>query len=185
MNDVYLAGLWTKHLLHELCWQVYEAKRPARPRAPSWSWMALDGPVTFQTDHCEWYTPIVDVISCTVTPVSPSAPFSSVTNGTLVLHGVFGSASPILVRRTQISSEYFEGFGMDSNQQQNPEDQYMGVAQCVATTGVGCPVGRTSTWGVILRPLVVTSIATPVYERVGWFNTPVWHPEERCKITII
>lgn len=199
MNDVYLAGLWARHLLQELSWHVYNAKRPARSRAPSWSWMALDGPVTFQTDHCEWYTPIVEVISCTVTPVSPTAPFSSVTGGALVLDGAFSSPISFLSRRRQLLAEItddfgmggepeiLDGFGMDSDQEQDGNDLYMGIARCVATAYYeeDVSVGRTSTWGLILRPLADSSSTSLVYERVGWFNTSVWDSGKRGAITIV
>jgi hypothetical protein len=190
MNDVYLAGLWTRHLMQELSWHVYNAKRPAKARAPSWSWMALDGPVTFQADYCKWYTPIIKVISCTVTPVSPTAPFSSVTGGALVLEGAFSSAIPFLTRRKQLCPETRDGFGMDSDQEQDENDLYMGIAQCVPTASYGkyASMRLTSTWGLILRPSADSSSTKLVYERVGWFNDPFWIHRNRIKrgaVTII
>jgi hypothetical protein len=43
----YLAGLWSHHLLYDLLWCLAEdpKPRPTEPRAPSWSWMAIDGRV--------------------------------------------------------------------------------------------------------------------------------------------
>jgi hypothetical protein len=71
-GDHYLAGLWSNHLEEDLFWRVqtheetiervegkdiaFEAKtgaligpasRPAKYRAPSWSWASIDGPVRF------------------------------------------------------------------------------------------------------------------------------------------
>lgn len=169
MNYVYLAGPWTKHLLQELSWHAYNAKRPAKARAPSWSWMALDGPVTFQAYLCEWYTFIVKVISCTVTPVSPTARFSSVTSGALVLEGAFGPAILFLARRKQLGLGKLDGVGMDSEQGQDENDIYMGIAQCIPSVSHWEHVHKhlTSTWGLILRPLADSSSTTLVYERVG------------------
>jgi len=52
-GDEYLAGLWRQDLSHELLWKVdylFAAKdstwhRPAKYRAPSWSWAAIEGPI--------------------------------------------------------------------------------------------------------------------------------------------
>ena len=90
-NDVYLAGLWKRHLLHELSRKLSNAQRPNGWRAPSWSWMALGGPVMFQADRCQWYGPVTDVVSCEVTSTFANAPYSRVTEGTLVLEGRLGS----------------------------------------------------------------------------------------------
>jgi hypothetical protein len=53
-GDEYLAGLWKKDLRYDLLWEVdvmfsaggTEWKRPAKYRAPSWSWASIEGPVT-------------------------------------------------------------------------------------------------------------------------------------------
>ncbi|OCL09068.1 hypothetical protein AOQ84DRAFT_291962 [Glonium stellatum] len=47
----YLAGLWEPDLAYQLAWRVYKygvekKKRPMPWRAPSWSWAAVDAPVT-------------------------------------------------------------------------------------------------------------------------------------------
>lgn len=66
-RDLYLAGLWGRHFLEDLCWRMYPqeeitdrrdakntpvkgkilgtVRRPTEYRAPSWSWASLDGPV--------------------------------------------------------------------------------------------------------------------------------------------
>jgi len=187
MKDTYLAGLWKKHLLHELCWQVHGAKRPAKTRAPSWSWMALDGRVAFHTELCEWYSPMVDVLSCTVTPVSPTAPFSSVTGGVLVLDGPVSSTRPSVFAKKLLSPEDFSGFGIDCDQQIDRNDIYMGVARCLATTAERRIVstGREFVWGLILRPWNDEHGRTDVYKRVGWFNTAIWIPKQQRVITIV
>jgi hypothetical protein len=44
LNDELVAGLWKKRLIEELCWVVVRSRRsperPAKWRAPSWSWAA-------------------------------------------------------------------------------------------------------------------------------------------------
>ncbi|ERF72754.1 hypothetical protein EPUS_04807 [Endocarpon pusillum Z07020] len=42
----YLAGLWEYSLLGQLCWESsLHATRASEHRAPSWSWMSIDGPI--------------------------------------------------------------------------------------------------------------------------------------------
>ena len=46
-NQQYLAGLWRRNLVEDLCWQVIGGRATRAPsyRAPSWSWLSLDGSV--------------------------------------------------------------------------------------------------------------------------------------------
>jgi len=56
--DVYLAGMWRGDLRTSLLWSVEEClqnyrpgvewRRPETPRAPSWSWAAIEGPVSIE-----------------------------------------------------------------------------------------------------------------------------------------
>ncbi|KAK7706465.1 hypothetical protein SLS57_009701 [Botryosphaeria dothidea] len=115
MEDRYLAGLWEKHLLHELSWlpsppspaspitaatlRTYSSyvARPPSYRAPSWSWMSIDAAIAFQADACSWYEPVADVVDCAVTPAVPDAPFSRVAAGVLTLHGFLRPNVPTLL----------------------------------------------------------------------------------------
>lgn len=52
----YLAGLWSYHLLHDLLWyiDVPQSERRCRPkeyRAPSWSWISVDGKIRLSSDR--------------------------------------------------------------------------------------------------------------------------------------
>lgn len=66
MQDDYLIGMWRKYLVHELSWMTHDAVRPEVWRCPSWSWMSVDGHVTFQGDQVEWFEPLVDILECSV-----------------------------------------------------------------------------------------------------------------------
>ncbi|KAH7092292.1 heterokaryon incompatibility protein-domain-containing protein [Paraphoma chrysanthemicola] len=193
MNDVYLAGLWKKHLLYELSWYIEGANRPSSKRAPSWSWMALEGPISFQYDLCGWYTPIATVISCSVNQVALSAPFSKVAGGTLILSGRFGS----LPSRTRVcSSAYKYRWDMIADNVQRVWTdcevnglsgfEYFGLATCVMETADGQDDGERSTWGLILKRIPDCHPQNPVYERVGWFNSSYWKASHsRSEVTIV
>ncbi|KAK4032845.1 heterokaryon incompatibility protein-domain-containing protein [Parachaetomium inaequale] len=51
LQDDYVAGMWRRHLEGELIWYTEKSSlpgkmtRPAKYRAPSWSWASIDGPV--------------------------------------------------------------------------------------------------------------------------------------------
>lgn len=51
----YLAGLWTRSFLSDLCWRtntlVFRPQRPAEYRGPSWSWVSTKAKVTFWTEE--------------------------------------------------------------------------------------------------------------------------------------
>jgi hypothetical protein len=57
-KDQYVAGLWRKELIRQLCWSVDHANINKRPRtleiayrAPSWSWASVDDPVYWRLFH--------------------------------------------------------------------------------------------------------------------------------------
>jgi hypothetical protein len=194
MNDQYLAGLWKKHLLLELSWKIEGAKQPASKRAPSWSWMALEGPVSFQFDQCGWYTPIATVISCFVDHKSPNAPTNG---GTLVLRGWFGSLSrPTRVRTSAYMSQWamqrhgqadgFVGVVMDCGMTGVSDLRCFGLATCVMETIEGHEGGGKSAWGLVLRGIQDSGLEDPVYKRVGWFSSFYWEAaQELSEVTIV
>jgi len=48
MEGKYLAGIWESDLHRDLMWRCDDPRqRPESERAPSWSWAAIDGPVSF------------------------------------------------------------------------------------------------------------------------------------------
>lgn len=63
-GDYYVAGLWAAQMPHGLCWgprtrrmprqkapgfhACEQLARPTQPRAPTWSWASVDGPVEFR-----------------------------------------------------------------------------------------------------------------------------------------
>ncbi|KAJ8118413.1 hypothetical protein OPT61_g614 [Boeremia exigua] len=164
MNDDYLAGLWRNHLMKELSWKIRGAKRPATKRAPSWSWMALDGPVCFHRSGR-----------------AERAPFSNVTGGTLVLSGWFGSIPKLTrisrsvgLRQCDIEMGGLGAIVLDCELPGMSDCQYFGLATCVMATADGNDDGFRWVWGLVLREIVNSDAGRLLYERVGWFSCFTW-----------
>jgi hypothetical protein len=95
----YLAGLWRADLFNHLLWrnvfnEGHSVFQPvnhhhgrrmidARPRAPSWSWAAIDGPVDYP-DTVE--ISLATIIRCETRPEPGHDQFGRVESGILVLH---------------------------------------------------------------------------------------------------
>ncbi|KAF5863547.1 hypothetical protein ETB97_009791 [Aspergillus alliaceus] len=98
-KDVYYAGLWKKGLIEGLLWSGTNRKeplmKPTAYRAPSWSWVSVEGPVKFIVyhfiDRCRWkraiadYEPLATFIDCDVEPDSPDL-YGAVRGGYLRLN---------------------------------------------------------------------------------------------------
>ncbi|KAK4182217.1 hypothetical protein QBC35DRAFT_457512 [Podospora australis] len=97
-KDRYVAGLWMSHLPTGLLWATSQNRNDRHPEpseyvAPSWSWASE----TNMDIACTWWCgnlnkrngPDLQILSCSVTPMYPQAPFGAVTSGFLTLHGRF------------------------------------------------------------------------------------------------
>lgn len=92
-GDSYLAGLWKKSLVPDLLWRAVREKeldpkssRPARYRAPSWSWASVNWGVyydnaTFMVNASKYKQ--MEVVDCWVSLAAVEAPFGEVTDGSL------------------------------------------------------------------------------------------------------
>lgn len=105
----YIAGLWEKHLPHDLLWFREPWKfgwydDPLRPRpqeylAPSWSWASVEGhirmqpPVDCDVDNCE-------ILECDVTLMSERLPYGRVFGGRLKMLAVMFPAPCIISHET-------------------------------------------------------------------------------------
>ncbi|KAE9369764.1 hypothetical protein N431DRAFT_469651 [Stipitochalara longipes BDJ] len=88
-NDTLVAGLWGRDLLKELCWQAGDFVVPPKSsRAPSWSWLSVEGCINVYERRSGEYEEIVwartDEIQVNRTDHSPLA---HIQNGRIRLRG--------------------------------------------------------------------------------------------------
>ncbi|OJT10721.1 hypothetical protein TRAPUB_12753 [Trametes pubescens] len=97
LGAAYLAGLWRDTLLIDLLWRKAENEgaqlsRPAQYRAPSWSWVAVEGRVRMvdsvwprARSRARGARDRAQVVRCDVVLEDAALPFGRVTGGSLVL----------------------------------------------------------------------------------------------------
>jgi hypothetical protein len=64
LDDKYVAGMWRNHLLEHLLWQGLGVRRVPKYRAPSWSWVSVDGTPALGL-YGNW-EPVGEIIDCKV-----------------------------------------------------------------------------------------------------------------------
>ncbi|KAF5630122.1 heterokaryon incompatibility protein [Fusarium sp. NRRL 52700] len=109
----YLAGLWNNSDLHrQLTWYTYKTKNPRpRYRAPSWSWVSIDGRISW-FKMPEIFTPQSEIIDISTTS-SASDPTGQVTGGHMLIKGNMGRVQitnskmgPVLRREGDVTESY-------------------------------------------------------------------------------
>ncbi|RFU28921.1 hypothetical protein B7463_g7420, partial [Scytalidium lignicola] len=90
-NDKYFAGLWRRDMEMQLLWRVrtrsknQNCYRPKDYRAPSWSWVSIEGSIKFMSPPSDSSTRILaTVIDVTIIPSGPDD-FGQVRDGTLYI----------------------------------------------------------------------------------------------------
>jgi hypothetical protein len=182
-QDKYLAGLWRGDLLRQLQW------RPQRPWiaqpdeiyiAPSWSWASLEGEI-------DWYVPKsseiegeIKIISCTVVPVSPVAPYGALSGGDLIIRGRamsghFGLDNNWSMRTMMFGTLFEFKFYPDTD-----EFLFKGlddVNKVICFTLL--PISKDENWNRSYRGLVLQENQDKeTYRRIGVFIGPLWKDDE-------
>jgi hypothetical protein len=189
LEDEYLAGLWRTTILRGLLWHTqYAGKdlklRPTVYLAPSWSWAACSGAVTYWsiTENTQILS-TVTVEDCAVVLKDTGSPFGDVIGGHINLRGPVKQA-------LSLDSELFD---MEVDKIQR--DSSVGRA-CIDTrddfkTGlhqvqeVTC-IRITDMSGLILKPIhtwvSAPTISKKKYRRVGYFEATFEGWLDNCKI---
>ena len=91
-HDSYLAGLWRQNLIFQLLWKheggPEVVRRPQKYRAPSWSWLAVDGRLfkTGVSEH-EWSADGAEVLDVQVVPKPGFTAFDAIQSGSITVRG--------------------------------------------------------------------------------------------------
>lgn len=202
----YIAGLWEHQLPGCLLWCTARgdpAPRPARYRAPSWSWAAVDGEIS---SHAVTYVGAVCAVKrCYAEPKWDVNPYGEVTAGVLVLD--------VILRRSvwdPVEGELFEVDGLpagvqDDYRSERGEIGFVTVDAAEEVSRSTCEVTaavlvQTSTalLGILLVPATFDgaipeeglSNEMSTYRRVGWFTAPfcdrsVWLGTPRQVIRVV
>lgn len=89
----YLAGLWRQNLASGLLWKVKDRIRP-RPtcyRAPSWSWVSVDGKVDVTTTDASSCR--LAILDAATSWDATTGPFSAVTGGFVLIKAMMVAIS--------------------------------------------------------------------------------------------
>lgn len=65
-EDDYLVGMWKPQLPHALLWRVEQGRRPAKYRAPTWTWASIDGEVKYPEPSTTTRETCVEIIDLDV-----------------------------------------------------------------------------------------------------------------------
>ncbi|KAK6855264.1 heterokaryon incompatibility protein [Apiospora arundinis] len=105
----YYAGLWERHLVHELLWYlVPESRHPSFKPAlgPSWSWVSIK-----RRSSISFFSGMAiraEVIFCETTLVSESNPYGEVSKGVLLIRGYI---QPVGIIRRNTPECLFDKYG--------------------------------------------------------------------------
>ncbi|KAK6850721.1 HET-domain-containing protein [Apiospora arundinis] len=94
----YLAGLWRKHLPHQLLWVVYDGERHAVYTAPSWSWASMSGRLEYG-DYINDRSIVLEIQEAKTQLVNEASPFGKTKAGYIRAKGYIASAGVQLKRR--------------------------------------------------------------------------------------
>ncbi|KAK4967995.1 hypothetical protein LTR42_010325 [Elasticomyces elasticus] len=108
-GDQYVAGLWKSCLHSGLLWKIEhelqdrkQIRRPTSYQGPSWSWLSLNGPVSFgrmvRPEHC-----VAEILKVEVEPANNAAPCGLICPGSgrlvLCVRTVSGSRTRVPLRK--------------------------------------------------------------------------------------
>ncbi|OCL11435.1 HET-domain-containing protein [Glonium stellatum] len=126
-KDSYVAGLWNNDLPTGLMWCNGHSRgsssllRPKRPRAPSFSWASLDGPIVFE---CDWTGTVEIKILDVAVQHSGSNRYGGLASGRILLMGCIRQLKTVVGQ----AAEYDRGWIYTNAFLFNAEDECLGCA---------------------------------------------------------
>ncbi|KAF2103183.1 HET-domain-containing protein [Rhizodiscina lignyota] len=209
----YLAGLWRNTLWRDLLWRrtdesgpwggVFSHARTSRPlsyRAPSWSWASMDGMVTYIYANRPYKQSsfTASIVDCNIDLLDPSAPFSEVKGGRLVLRSLMKQSHRIGYKSGRPEEGPPELIGLDVDEREEKtvgaisfdDDDRTGMERASKASEIQClqlALSRSDLISLILLP-VDSQKAT--YARIGICITVEseqrwWSDAQTHEVTIV
>ena len=169
LNDDYLAGLWRQYLAEQLVWQVVgeRTSRSSFYRAPSWSWLSIDGPIEPST---AFNSPVlIEILSADIeTP--PGYELSHIKSGSICLRGILTRATwqytpSIGPAKTRLSLLFddraldYVGISPDDHKETLPETVF-----CLPV------IPQRYQGDINVEGLLLHSVGDKHYQRLGYFR---------------
>lgn len=182
-DSKYLAGLWSPWLIRQLAWRVTEneiGKRPEDFRAPTWSWLSIDGPVVLDLmdEPNSNVSRLADVVGHQVALQTDNA-FGKVKEAVVHIKGysycvTHGEARDILKGKFPRKGNECLTILDAPLQLKIPETEdltgYFSYLTLTSSRSPSANYGGPPTFcGLVLRRACQKIIG--VYERVGWFRS--------------
>jgi len=116
LEDEYVAGIWKGDLVRSLLWSIEKGfqldhrnihvqwRRPEIPRAPTWSWAAIEGPVFFEP--LRNFIHDLQIKEVSVRHSDESDKFGQVISGKLVVHGPVVHGLDVLLEEHLTTDRY-------------------------------------------------------------------------------
>jgi hypothetical protein len=167
LRDTYLAGLWKNDLVNGMVWWVEEdatgqdSRRWPSYRAPSWSWVAIDGPINY-TNASGLYGHLVKILDVDVQPVGDDV-MGQVRSGHIQLEGnVISIQKPVWYHAPSMNlcGKYFPD---DREESDSVEEFYALPLGYYRIT----PEDEQELWGILMK--TVASLPD-TFARVGFFR---------------
>lgn len=194
LQDRYIAGMFQSVIVRQLLWRVNEsslprAYRPLKWRAPSWSWLSIEGPVDFdwaplQAKEAGEVKMLSRVVEVDVRLRDPANPFGFLLAGMIELAGPIKDlhfrpdvsacesiviedddddqpVASITIPEDELGNVKPLEFGWDESHVDSTEDRWRFIAMTKFRQD-----GIDMLYGLLLRPCSAEE-DSPAYERVG------------------
>lgn len=185
-GDDYLAGLWRKDILSQICWHTFpdpDSQGLRRSNIPSWSWAGVDGEINFKSDESSFFKPepeihYVKLDNVVVNLVQPaqSNQFGHINGGVLTIlsrflfHCTVTLEDEVAVGKIPFGGEIMWDHWEDNQRHSAETLSILLIGRWVSPDSDG-PIpdflGMCKTHGLLLKQ---TGKETGQYERVGLFE---------------
>ena len=171
----YIAGLWEDNLIDDLLWRTsaLSAERPAKWRAPTWSWASIKGRIRYSSSSDEVKRTFAQILGIECIPLAADST-SELASAALVVSSRMVPAvlrkntntnnAPSLLYRYKLESADGESYQLQSDYTL-PDDEHVG--ETVYCLWMRCQGSDSSYWSCDCLILRCVDATQQLYERFG------------------